>query len=179
MLKASCLALAMHLIPASLLAQELATASFPPLTGELMVQSGTFRAQRSTVDGEHCPEGEAGRRSQTTEIRFDPPYREPPQVFLNLNLFEFAENRNARIGSSALNVTRDSMLIAVWTWCDTNMYAAAGTYFAIGQLGEIPANRPSQIPLVASEQPRPPIALAPLGPPPPFEGPGIDPIDDW
>ena len=133
MLKASLVAIVMHLIPASVAAQDLSTQSFLPLTGELLIHSGSFRAQRSTVDGEHCPAGDAGRRSQTTVVRFDPPYREAPQVFLTLNTFEFAENRNARIGTRASNVTRTSMMISVWTWCDTNMYAASGTYFAIGQ----------------------------------------------
>jgi len=103
------------------------------MSGDLLVQSGKFEAERSTVDEGSCRTGEDGRRAQRSFILFDPPYREVPQVFVSLEAFDFAQNRNARFAAEAMDVSPYAMTLVVYTWCNTNMYVARGSYFVIGQ----------------------------------------------
>ena len=175
---------AVFLASASAVAQELSVVASPPLDGSLLVHTGTFSAQRSVVESTSCPRGESHeKRQQTAEIVFDPPFREIPQVLVALNELDFGVHdetyREVRVRARAEKVTREAMTLIVETWCDTNMYGSGGTYFAMGQRGEIQGGRSPQVPLAASEQPKPPIALEQLGPPPPFEEPGFDSIDSW
>lgn len=103
------------------------------MSGNLLVHSGKFSAEGSRPEPSSCPSREAGRQVQSSFILFDPPYREVPQVFVALEEFDFAESRNLRFGARAVDVDQYSMTLVVWTWCDTVMYMAKGSYFVIGQ----------------------------------------------
>lgn len=116
-------------------AQELSVEMSTPLEAGLLVHTGSFAAGRSYVDSNHCPEGET--RPQAAEVRFDPPFREAPQITVSLNHLDFdvleETPRNVRVRARAENVTQEGMTLVVETWCDTNLHGASGTYLVMGQ----------------------------------------------
>lgn len=164
------LALALPAAPAQ--AQDLSVQANAPIVSDVLIHSGNFEAGRSTVPAGHCPET-GGTRRQTETVFFDPPYREPPQVLVSLNSFDFGIDgptpRNPRINARAEQVSRIGMRLVVETWCDTNLIDAGGTYVVMGSRGVLaaiaPLTRPSR----------------PQGPPSPLPPPRTDAdvLDDW
>ncbi len=135
------LALMTWLTGTAAIAQELSVEAASPAEGNLLIHSGTFQAQRSLVESRDCQRGERDRRRQTAEVRFDPPFRDTPQVIVSLNMLDFGvyedeTHREVRVRARVDNITPEGMRLIVATWCDTNMYGAAGTYLAMGERGE-------------------------------------------
>lgn len=164
-------ALAMILFASPGLAQEISVQMHPPIIADLLINSGSFRAGRSTVPSGHCPEG--GARQQTRAVFFDPPYLEAPQVLVALNSFDFAIQqqtpRNPRIIARAESVSRVGMRLVVETWCDTNLISAGGTYLVMGRRGVLADILPSGRPPGAQGRPDPRL-------PPRRDG---DVLDEW
>ena len=147
------------LLAAPALGQELSVEPASSSEGSLLIHSGTFTAGPSLVASGHCLQDEVGRRQQMAEVRFDPPFRDTPQVQVALNALDFGVHdetpRNVRLAPRADNVTPAAMTLIVETWCGSNLYGAGGTYFAMGEPEGLSSAEPADL---ASTPPEPATA---------------------
>lgn len=108
----------------------------PPVlspTAQLQVYSTDWAAKPSLVAAGHCPTGDANMRRQIVQWNFPKPFLEAPKVTIALNGFDSGDGRNIRIATRVDNPTPRSVTLIFETWCDTNIYQAAGSAIAVGR----------------------------------------------
>jgi hypothetical protein len=74
----------------------------------------------------------SGGRSYTTAVRFDKPFREPPQVAVALRGQDINATTNNRIVVTATDITADGFNLVYGTWTDSIIYSIWTTWTAIG-----------------------------------------------
>lgn len=91
-------------------------------------QSGGFYLDKST-SGYNLNDG-TGTRFFSYEVKFNPPFKGVPTVFVGVQLLDKTDGTPVRYSLEPYMVTRDGFLIKVATWGDTKINAIAGSWMA-------------------------------------------------
>lgn len=73
-----------------------------------------------------------GARETVVHVSFSEPFKEPPTVFVSLNLFDFSNEANIRFEMNAVNVSDVGFDIEFKTWGDTKIARARASWMATG-----------------------------------------------
>jgi H-type lectin domain len=87
-----------------------------------------------TVDQGHCPKGTTQYRTEKFNVAFKPPFGSAPTVMASISGFQIDHGRNANLIVKVESASSDHAVIALSTWCDTNIYWAQVSYVAFGPL---------------------------------------------
>ncbi|MCV3212003.1 RICIN domain-containing protein [Plectonema radiosum NIES-515] len=74
----------------------------------------------------------SGERTFTTTVKFNSPFRVPPQVSLAISGQDVGIAKNIRLQVIAKNITVDGFELTYKTWFDTVVFSAWATWTAIG-----------------------------------------------
>lgn len=75
-----------------------------------------------------------GPRERRLRVGFSEAYADPPDVSVNLSLWDVASGANVRIEIGAENTTTDGFDLVFRTWGDTRIARARASWQAIGAL---------------------------------------------
>ena len=91
----------------------------------LRVETGRLEFRSTSGDGE---------RGLTREIvKFERPFKSPPDVHIGLTYLDVSHTRNLRIRVSVTEVDADNFVCNLVTWANTEVYRAAAHWIAIGE----------------------------------------------
>jgi len=91
-------------------------------------QSGGFYLDANT-SGYNLTNG-SGLRSFSYEVKFNPPFKGVPTVFVGVQLIDKTDGSPIRYSLEPYMVTRDGFSVKVATWGDTKINAIAGSWMA-------------------------------------------------
>lgn len=73
-----------------------------------------------------------GDRQVSVPVIFSEKFKSPPAVFVNLQMFDFGQQRNQRAEIQARDITTEGFNIHFQTWSDTKIARASAAWMAIG-----------------------------------------------
>jgi len=97
-----------------------------PAGSPVLIHQGTFTTNGNLLS-DACV-----AREQKAEVKFDPAFASTPTVTVALTGLDVDHTRNTRVTMRAEGVSKDSMILIVGTWCETNLYSAVGSFIAVG-----------------------------------------------
>jgi len=102
---------------------------FAGLLNAQTVQSGTFKADKSTTG--YSLDNGSGSRSVLLTIKFDKPFANKPQVMAAVTMIDGAKEANVRFDVKTEIVTPEEVQLNIKTWGDTKIFQIGGTWIAI------------------------------------------------
>ena len=91
-------------------------------------QSGGFFLNKD-VAGYNLDNG-SGLRSFDYEVRFNPPFKGIPTIYVGVQLIDKTDNAIMRYSLEPYAVSRDGFMVKVATWGDTKLNSIAGSWLA-------------------------------------------------
>jgi hypothetical protein len=74
----------------------------------------------------------SGERTYKVSVKFDSPFRFPPQVSLSISGQDVGNSKNTRVQVMANNITVDGFELTYRTWFDTTLFSVWASWTAIG-----------------------------------------------
>jgi len=97
----------------------------------LFIQTGTaFNGYLENTDWTLNTGSE--ERTYKVSVKFDSPFRFPPQVSLSISGQDSDADKNTRVQVTANNITVDGFELTYRTWFDTRVYSVWASWTAIG-----------------------------------------------
>ncbi len=93
-----------------------------------LTQSGGFYLDKNT-SGYNLDNG-SGLRSFDYEVKFNPPFKGIPTIYVGVQLIDKTDNSIMRYSLEPYAVSRDGFVVKVATWGDTKLNAIAGSWLA-------------------------------------------------